>query len=695
MGGAVGRVKDAELGREARMAYDLVERPVEAELYESGALKYRLTQEYDRFEQPSVLQERVEEPDNTRSEHTVSAAYDKQSRPTAITCESRRMTATGVPDEVSKRKLTYHYDGLGRIAKRGFHANGEANVETEAPLFQSEYTYVSGGYGANSTTARVQSIEQSGQKREYWYDKQENITRECWQGKAAAGGDISFEADPITSEDGDPLTLDAAALEARYDTTYAYDALGQLLRANDQRVGTTWTYAYDQGGNILEKKRYAYTVEADLSGLTPAQTVPYAYGDANWKDKLTAYDSKAITHDAIGNPLSYDGWAYTWKAGRMLHNMVRSGENAVNAQFTYDHTGLRVKKSVNGVDTLYTLNGKRITHVRKDNVQMHFFYDAQGRPMMVRYNGTDYAYLHNLQGDIVSIVDMSGTTVVEYGYDAWGKPVTTEGSMAGTLGKDNPFRYRGYVWDEETGLYYLRSRYYDPSWGRFINSDTLLGTAGVALSHNLFAYCNNNPVNRNDPTGLSSGSPFEWAESPWYWSDVTDPSQADMVLANNGYRKDGVTVSTNAIPGVGRLYVPALDATFIVNWGAIGKYHLDISPDDEGMKRIATHFGFTMEAPGTTDDWKAQGAWKPVEAYLEFKGSIVAGSINLLPHRGSGEGATLNLTGGYGNICFYTHDSKQTSPKISRLVKKHQQVAMAAYTYAVSMRWTDWVVKDR
>lgn len=72
---------------------------------------------------------------------------------------------------VSKRKLAYHYDGLGRIAKRGFHANGEANVETEAPLFQSEYTYASGGYGANSTTARVQSIAQAGQKREYWYDK--------------------------------------------------------------------------------------------------------------------------------------------------------------------------------------------------------------------------------------------------------------------------------------------------------------------------------------------------------------------------------------------------------------------------------------------------------------------------------------------------------------------------------------------
>ena len=112
------------------------------------------------------------------------------------------------------------------------------------------------------------------------------------------------------------------------------------------------------------------------------------------------------------------------------------------------------------------------THIRKgingaggtDAIRMHFFYDAQGSVATVCYYGVDYAYLHNLQGDVVGIVDMNGVPVVEYGYDAWGKPVFTKGSMEGTLGKDNPFRYRGYVWDEETGLYYLRSRYYDLDW---------------------------------------------------------------------------------------------------------------------------------------------------------------------------------------------------------------------------------------
>ncbi len=503
--GAVGRVTDTELGREARMAYDLAERPVEAELYEDGALKYRLTQEYDRYEQPSLLHERVEEPDDTRSEYTITAQYDKESKPTVLTYEAKRMSAEGQPDQESTRKLTYSYDGLGRLMKRSFHGD----VDSETPLFQSEYAYVTGGYGADSTTALVQAIEQAEGKHAYWYDALGNIVKERWQGTAAEGGALSFEEQAIVSVDDETLTLDSAALGARYDVTYAYDPLGQLTRVNDQREQATWTYRYDQGGNILEKKRYEYTTAADLAALTPEQAIPYAYTDANWKDKLTAYDDKPITYDDIGNPLTYDGWTYTWKAGRMLHSMEKGN---VNAQFTYDHTGLRVKKSVSGMDTLYTLNGKKITHIRKgqdgatgtDAVQMHFFYDALGRPTIVRYNGIDYAYLHNLQGDVVGIVDMSGALVVQYGYDAWGKPIGTGGSMAGTLGRDNPFRYRGYVWDEETGLYYLRSRYYEPVWGRFLNADDILGRVAKMLSHNAYSYCLNKIVSFVDSDGRES-----------------------------------------------------------------------------------------------------------------------------------------------------------------------------------------------
>ena len=112
-----------------------------------------------------------------------------------------------------------------------------------------------------------------------------------------------------------------------------------------------------------------------------------------------------------------------------------------------------------------------------------------------------YAYIQNLQGDIVGIVDSTGTEVVKYTYDAWGKVLSTTGSLAATLGTIQPFRYRGYVYDVETGLYYLRSRYYNPTWNRFINSDKYISTRQYITCYNIFVYCGNNPVNRKDPTG--------------------------------------------------------------------------------------------------------------------------------------------------------------------------------------------------
>ena len=136
--------------------------------------------------------------------------------------------------------------------------------------------------------------------------------------------------------------------------------------------------------------------------------------------------------------------------------------------------------------------------------KLHFTYDSIG-PASVTYNGTTYLYVKNAQGDVVQIVDGNGNTVVTYIYDAWGNMLYHYGSHVDDIGKYNPFRYRGYVYDTETGLYYLTSRYYNPVWGRFINADT---AAVVAASpdkanwdKNLFAYCDNNPISRKDDGG--------------------------------------------------------------------------------------------------------------------------------------------------------------------------------------------------
>ena len=150
---------------------------------------------------------------------------------------------------------------------------------------------------------------------------------------------------------------------------------------------------------------------------------------------------------------------------------------------------------------------------------LHFYYDAQNRPAVVEFNWVPYAYVHNLQGDIIAIVDANGTKVVEYKYDAWGKPIAKTGTLASTLGTLNPFRYRGYVYDEETELYYNSIRYYSVNWNRFISPDILLDENAGVLKLNTYIYVANNPVNNSDASG-------HWIFKDaikWFAKNVTQP----------------------------------------------------------------------------------------------------------------------------------------------------------------------------
>ncbi|MCA1032512.1 RHS repeat-associated core domain-containing protein [Bacillus timonensis] len=116
-------------------------------------------------------------------------------------------------------------------------------------------------------------------------------------------------------------------------------------------------------------------------------------------------------------------------------------------------------------------------------------------------NGIEYYYIRNLQGDITGLLDKNGVQVVSYPYDTRGKLLSISGTQASTVGEKNPYRYRGYRYDSETGLYYLNARYYNPEWGSFLNADRYRGSTGELLSHNVFAYSLNNPVMFKDPSG--------------------------------------------------------------------------------------------------------------------------------------------------------------------------------------------------
>ena len=294
-------------------------------------------------------------------------------------------------------------------------------------------------------------------------------------------------------------------------TDYLYDWLNQLIRVNDSAAGKTTTYTYDAGGNILTKRRYSYTT-GSLDGRDYV-VVQYTYGNENWKDLLTAYNGNAITYDAIGNPLTYyNGTTFTWDAGRQLSTATKA--DGTELSFKYNDSGIRTSKTVGGVTTEYFLDGTSVIAEKTGNNILWFYYDGDGSREAVEYNGAVYYYLYNAQGDVLGLFDNNLNVVVNYTYDSWGNLLSVTGDMANTLGQANPFRYRGYYYDTETGLYYLNSRYYDPETGRFINADSIIaGVGGSIQGDNMFAYCFNNPINMSDP----SGNLPKWIEDVANW----------------------------------------------------------------------------------------------------------------------------------------------------------------------------------
>ena len=185
-----------------------------------------------------------------------------------------------------------------------------------------------------------------------------------------------------------------------------------------------------------------------------------------------------------------------WQHGRQLATL---GANGLSVSYTYHDSGIRTSKTVNGTKTQYYLNGSTIlTQITGDD-RFDFFYDDNGLLLGFSYNGEKYYYIRNLQSDIIGILNSSGNQVVSYTYDSWGKLLSIEGSAKDTIGVLNPFRYRGYYYDTESGFYYLNSRYYDPVVGRFLNADS--GINNDILGANTFVYCGNNPIVRSDDTG--------------------------------------------------------------------------------------------------------------------------------------------------------------------------------------------------
>ena len=385
--------------------------------------------------------------------------------------------------------ITYSYDRLSRLSLR-----------TVGDILTEHQTYLAGSGTCTTTTlpetfyttAKGSSSKLSGFR--YAYNEVGNVTQ-------------------ITN-----------LVNGTYQK-FAYDKLGQMQYVTDYgKDGTAYQrykYYYDNAGNLTS------WVIQDGTGTITGVEHTYTYGDANCKDLLTAFDGQSITYDGGGNPLSYyNGKRYTmaWRNGRELDCVTVDGKTY---RCEYDVNVLRTRKTnADGGYTLYyivdglTVAERRFTSAGAIKYTLWYSFDENNSPVgfSIQYPGkagwTNYYFAKNLQGDVIALYEWHGinnsTLIATYRYDPWGNPTgiyrangTGISQTADDVATYNPFRYRGYRYDAETGFYYLQSRYYDPAICRFINADSQLNAKDGILGYNLFTYCDDNPIMFSDPSGHS------------------------------------------------------------------------------------------------------------------------------------------------------------------------------------------------
>ncbi|MFM1652571.1 RHS repeat domain-containing protein [Brevibacillus sp. B_LB10_24] len=276
------------------------------------------------------------------------------------------------------------------------------------------------------------------------------------------------------------------------------DSFGQMREVSHrQNVPVIWKETNEyQFGNVISANRngtvfsYRYDKVDRLKGETkPTGDASYTYDERGNRKTFSG-----TVNPPVGNT------SFSFDSLERLKEFTNP--SGISTTYRYYANGLRATKQENNLTTHYVyLNGKVIEELDdKGNVTAQ---NIWGNQLLFRKdaasNKSGY-YLYNSHGDVDAITDVRGETLNRYEYDSWGNIVSQQEAMS------NPFKYTGEMYDNESKLYYLRARYYDPSVGRFISEDTYKGQVDNPLSLNRYVYTQNNPINFIDPTG-------HWCES--------------------------------------------------------------------------------------------------------------------------------------------------------------------------------------
>lgn len=456
------------------------------------------------------------------------------------------------------------YDTQGRITSTRIERNGinqeiKTNIGSEGILYDTTETFLNGISAFKiktgmDTNKRVTSINQTANNYssslKLSYNPINQITK---QFNESAGFTVNFQyklnrLDKVqingknSTDDSDqanikysyypngqidsisyPPLSDGSILSSKY----TYDTQGRIKTLVNNKGGTSlssYSYDYDFNGNIIEiyentplgNRSSAYSYDKlnrlEVINRSDGSTVRYTYDLLG--NRTTQEDTKSLIFSLEENANNYD----------ISNRLVDVAKGDITTSFAYSADGLRYKKT-NENETIqyhYNVNGQVIAETNGRNVVEANY--VRGDRLLVKNEATtgkSYYYLYNGHGDVVMMIDTNGGIVNQYQYDEWGNLLVNQETV------QNSFKYAGEIYDEESGLYYLRARYYDPGMGRFINEDTYEGDISNPLSMNLYTYVHNNPLIYIDPTG------FSVCEYASYCNDARDKGVNGMVVDTN------------------------------------------------------------------------------------------------------------------------------------------------------------------
>lgn len=448
-----------------------------------------------------------------RNGQTVSYVYDYLNR----------LSNKNYPDSTG---ISYAYDFANRLTQvsdptgtYGFTYDG-MNRPTNA---SATYSFIPGrtfnvGYGYDAASNKTSMTDPQGAPTAYAYDAANRLTTITYPSRQSYN--FTYDALNRRTKLSRP---NAVTTNYQYDNvsrllsvlhqttagkvtttidgaTYQYDAAGNRTLRTDNRTNTTAAYSYDplyelttvvQGSTTTE----GYTYDAVGNRLTSLSIPSYTYNNSN---ELTATSSTTFTYDNNGNVLTEtDGTGttlYQWDFENRLISVTLPGSGG-SVSFRYDPMGRRIQKVSAAGTVNYVYDGASILE-EVDNAGSVLARYTQGsgvdEPLAVTRSGVTSYYASDALGSITSLSSSSATLAATYSYDSFGNITSSTGTVA------NPFRFTGREYDPETGLYYYRARYFEPTTGRFLAEDLIGFTGGI----NFYAYVHNNPVLRRDPFGL-------------------------------------------------------------------------------------------------------------------------------------------------------------------------------------------------